>query len=87
MPNLTFRSGLFFRTVLFYLVATALWTLNAIKWGKLAQTDDVRLPLGYLVILAISLVVGSGRFRWDKTIVLTAGVILIFLIATFAIGE
>lgn len=87
MPKLTFRSGLFFRTILCYLIATAVWTTYALKWGKLTENDlDVRLPLGFLVVLALSLAVGSGRFRWDKVIALIAGVILIFLVATAVLG-
>ncbi|WP_341838707.1 hypothetical protein [Chitinophaga caseinilytica] len=87
MPQFTLKPFLFFRTVLFYLAATIAWTVAAIRTQEFGEPGEgFILELGYLLILGFSLVVGMRNFRSGMLVMIPAGVILIFLIATFVLG-
>ena len=87
MPPFNFKPFLFIRTVLFYLAATIAWTVAAIRTHEFGEPGEgIVLELGYLLILGFSLVVGMRNFRSGMLVAIPAGVILIFLVATFVLG-
>ncbi len=84
MHQLAFHPRIFFRTVLFFLIATALWSVAVIHYDEFTENDKGLITgLGFLILMAASIIFGSGRLRLAKFVFLPIGVILIFLFGSF----
>ncbi|MGE7774868.1 hypothetical protein ACQKLP_09100 [Chitinophaga sp. NPDC101104] len=85
MRQFFFDPRMFFRTILFYLVATAVWTGTFLLTNEFWESDFLAIS-GYPFVIAGTLIFAIGRFRWQQFILLPFGVLLIFWINSFVIG-
>lgn len=84
MHQLAFHPRIFFRTVLFFLIATAIWSVAVTHYDEFTKNDKGLVTgLGFLTLMAASIIFGSGRLHLAKLVFLPIGVILIFLFGSF----
>lgn len=86
MHQLTFHSRIFFRTLLFFIITTALWSVAVTYYDEFTRYDKGLVTgLGFLTLMAASIIFGSGRLHFNKLVFLPLGIILIFLFGSFVL--
>ena len=87
MISLTFNKRNFFKTILLFLILSAVWTFTCIQANEFTDIDRGFITgFGFLLLFSASLYFGQNRKPLRSFILLAVITIVIFLIGTFILG-